>query len=83
MKFLFIYLFIYLFILKIYLFILRETESVSRGGAEREGEFQAGSMLSAQSLSWGLNSWNWEIMTWVNVMSGMLNWLSHPGAQIQ
>ena len=38
-------------------FILGETESLSRGGAEREGggerESQAGSTLSVQSLMWG------------------------------
>ena len=38
-------------------FILGETESLSRGGAERERggerESQAGSTLSVQSLTWG------------------------------
>ena len=43
------------------LFILREreTEHMSREGADREGEgeSQAGSALSAQSPAWGSNSW--------------------------
>ena len=41
----------------IYLF-LRERESMSEGGAEREGEreSQAGSTLSMRSPMWGLNS---------------------------
>ena len=41
-----------------YLF-LREIESMSRGEAERKGdrESEAGSVLSAQSWTWGLNPW--------------------------
>ena len=45
------------------LFILKETESVSRGGAEREGESQAVSVLSVQRLMQGSNSQNCKIMT--------------------
>ena len=43
--------------LKIYLFILRDR--ANRGGAEREEDrgSPAGSVLSVQSLMWGLNSW--------------------------
>ena len=50
--------FVYLFIIS--LFILRETERVSRGGAEREGErqSQAGFTLSAWRPMWGSNSQN-------------------------
>ena len=59
------YLFIFNFF-NVYLFLReRERKSVSREGAEREGdtESQAVSMLSAQSLKRGLNSQNREIMT--------------------
>ena len=47
----------YLFV-QVYLFILREKESSSRGGAEREGErkSQAGPHLSVWSLMQGSNS---------------------------
>ena len=49
----------FLFVFFLSLFILRETESMRRGGGEREGEreFQAGSALSAWSQKWGLNPW--------------------------
>ena len=45
------------FFFKFIYFIEREKERVSKEGAEREGEreSQAGSMLSVQSLVWGLN----------------------------
>ena len=41
-----------------YLFILRERECVSRGGAETEGdrESQAGSVLTEETQKWGSNS---------------------------
>ena len=50
---------------KFYLFILRERDTASRGEAERrrERESQAGSAPAAQSLMWGWNSRNCEIMT--------------------
>ena len=45
------------FFFKFIYFIEREKERVSKEGAEREGEreSQAGSVLSVQSLVWGLN----------------------------
>ena len=46
----------------IYLY-LRETERVSRGGVEREGEPQAGSALSVWEPNVGLYLMNCEIMT--------------------
>ena len=46
------------FFFNVCLFILRERDTESRGGADREGdtEAQAGSTPSAQSLTWGSNS---------------------------
>ena len=43
----------------------RETQSAGRGPAEREGDTdaEAGSKLSAQSLRWGSELTNCEIMT--------------------
>ena len=43
----------------------RERQSMSRGGAEREGDTksEAGSKLSAQSPAWGLNLTNRETVT--------------------
>ena len=78
----------FFFFLSIYLFIYfereRERERESRGGAERKGEreSQAGSMLSAWSLTWGsipqiVRSWP---ESWTE--SGMLNRLSHPDAPV-
>ena len=49
---------------------------------ERETESEAGSTLPTQSPMRGLNSWNWEIMTWAKIKSQMLTWLSHPGVPI-
>ena len=53
---------------------MRGGVSMNREGAERES--QAGSALSAQSLT------NWEIMTWAEIKSQMLNRLSHRGAPL-
>ena len=55
---------------------------VSKGEAAREGEgeSQAGSTLSAQRLTWGLNPTNCEIMTRGETKSQRLNLLSHPHA---
>ena len=43
-----------------------ETKGTSGRGAEKEGDrgSEAGSELSAQSSTWGLNSTNREIMIW-------------------
>ena len=61
-----------------YLFIYfeRDRDSVREGGAERES--QAGSAVSAQSLTRGSNSQNHEIMTWAETESQTLNWLTEP-----
>ena len=59
----------------VYLFILRDKEQVSRGGAEREREregergSQAGSMLSAQSRTWCSNSRT--VRSWPEPKSGV------------
>ena len=62
------------------MFIYLYWESMSRGGAEREGEkeFQAGSTLSTGSQ---LGAWSHghEIVTWAEIKSLMLNGLSPPG----
>ena len=62
----------------------RERHSMSRGGAEREDdtESKAGSRLWAVSTEpdVGLRPRNLEIMTWAEIKSRTLNWLSHPGA---
>ena len=64
-----------------YLFIVKR-ETASGGGGEREGdrEFQAMFMLLAQSLMWGSNSTEREIMIFAEIKSRTLNQLSHPGA---
>ena len=41
----------------VYLFILRETETVRVGEEQREKESQAGSALPAQSPTWGSIPW--------------------------
>ena len=53
------------FFLSLFLLFLRETDIVSGGGAEIEGdrESQAGSALPAQSPLQGLNPQNRKIMT--------------------
>ena len=72
----------YLLIFKVYLFILRETETAQVGERhqkrERETETQGGSWLPVQSPTWGSNSQNCEIMTWDKTKSQMLNQLSPP-----
>ena len=63
----------------------RESQSMSQGGAEREGEreSQAGSALSAQSLMQGLNSQSHEIVAWTKIKSHVLMQLSHPCAPVK
>ena len=56
----------------------REREWGCRGGAERES--QAGSVPSAQSVTGGLDLTNCEIMTWAEINSRTLNWLTPSGA---
>ena len=66
----------------VYLFILRERETMRRGGAEREGGWettQAVSLLSTEP-DMGLSLTNREIMAWDKIKSQTFNWLSHPGA---
>ena len=55
----------------------RKRQSMSERGAEREGdtEFEAGSELSAQGLTWGLKPWDHDLRR-----SWTLNCLSHLGA---
>ena len=71
------------FFLNVHLFS-RERQSVSRGGAEREGgtESKAGSRVWAvvTEPDVGLEPTNREILTWAEIKSRMLNCLSHPGA---
>ena len=53
---------------------------MSRGGAESNGEreLQAGSLLPAQSPTWGLKSHNCKIMTRDEIKGQTLNQLRHP-----
>ena len=51
---------------------------MSGEGTDRQGEFQAGSVLSTQSPTRGLNS-HCEIMTRAKSKSQTPNHLSHPG----
>ena len=46
----------------------------------REREHTHASRGRTQSLTCGSISQNHEIMTWAEIKSQMLNWLSHPGA---
>ena len=48
----------------------------------QEGQRQCELGEPAQSLTRGSNSWNHEILTWVETKSQVLNWLSHPGTLI-
>ena len=70
-----------LFFKFIYLFWKRQRQCKSGRGRNRgrERESQPGSKLPVQSLTWSLNSWNCEIMTWAKTKSRSLNWLSQPG----
>ena len=56
------------------MFILRERERVSKGGAEREGgrESQTGSTTVSAELDAGLETTNWEIVTCAKTKSLML-----------
>ena len=58
-------------------------ESKHGVGSEEEGEKESLSRLlaecGAQHRAW---SQDHEIMTWAQIESQMLNWLSHPGALI-
>ena len=62
----------------------RERQSMSRGGAEREGDTdsEVGSRMWAVSTEHdaGLEPTNHEIMIWAETKSLMLNQLNHPGA---
>ena len=71
-----------LFFKSLFIYFERDRDSVSRVGANwgRKRESQVGSMLPAQSWTWGLNSRNHEIMTWPETKSRTLNRLSPSGA---
>ena len=47
-------------------------------GAEKEEKSQADSMLSTEPQM-EFNFTNHEIMTWAEIKSQTLNWVSHPG----
>ena len=69
------------FFFKAYLFILRERESMSREGRQREKERIASRLHAVSSESnTGLDLTNQEIMTWAETKSWTPNRLSHPGA---
>ena len=65
------------------LFILRERDRERKGQRERGGE-RIPSRLHTVSTEpkAGLELMNHEIMTWAEIQSWLLNWLSHPGAPI-
>ena len=68
----------YLF-LKFYLFILRECMNMSGGGAEREETILSRLHSVSTEPNVGFELTNRKIMTWAEIKSGTLNWLSLPG----
>ena len=64
-----------MYFLSLFIYFERDRDSTSGGGTEREGdrESQAGSVLPAQSPTWGSNSQNREIVTRAETKSQMLN----------
>ena len=61
----------------------REIEKAQVGEGQREGETesQAGFVHAIRAeADVGLKLMNSEIMTWAEIKSWTLNWLSHPGA---
>ena len=67
-----------IFFFLVYLYLFWELESKQGRGRDRGREFQAGSMMSAQSPMQG-SSPRCEIITWDETKSRTLNWLRHPG----
>ena len=68
-----------LFFSIIYLFW--EKESMSDGGAEREGEGILSRICTdSAEADVGLNLMNLKILAWAETKSRTLNWLSHLGA---
>ena len=63
------------------MFTYFERESMSRGGAEKEGRQRTPSRLLTVSTepTMGLDLTKREIMTWAEIKSQTLKWLSHPG----
>ena len=74
--------FVHTFSFFLSLFILREREGTGEGQREREGERENSKQaLCCQHRDWHrLDLTNHEIMTWAQIKSQTLNWLSHPGA---
>ena len=62
------------------IYIWEREKEHKRRGRERERESQAGSSLSVQSPTQGLNPGTVGIMTWAETKSQTLNWRRHPGA---
>ena len=51
------------------------------GQRQRQRESQGGSTLSVDpDMGLNLTAADWEIMTWADIKSQMLNKLNHPGA---
>ena len=74
--------FFYSFIFKFaYLFFEWEQAGEGLGDRDREIHSHTGSAPSVQSPT-GLELMNYEIMTWAEIKSWMLYWLSHPGAPL-
>ena len=73
---------LFFFLRCIYLFW--ETERMRREGAKREGEreSQVVSLLSALSLTRGLNPWTARPWPEPKPQVGHLNWMSHWGAPV-
>ena len=69
--------------LSLFIYFVRERVCKWKKGRERERESQAGFVLSAQSPLGELNLGNHEIMTWAEIKSRKLNWLSHLANPIQ
>ena len=66
-----------LFFLMFIYFWQRQRQSVSRGGAEREGDTESKAASRLWAVSCQHRAMSCEIMTWAEVR--MLKWLSHPG----
>ena len=72
------------FFKNVYLFLERERENMSRGGAEREGDTESksnqapGSELSAQSPMWGLNPWTTRSWPELKLDAQLTEPLRHP-----
>ena len=59
------------FFLSLFIYFERDRDSVSRGGAEKEGKRE--NLSSLRATSYGLDPTKGEIMTWAKTKSQTLN----------